>query len=302
MDLKQRLWAGRICAGVMAALLSAAASMFTVAASPAPPSNDTCAGAAIIPAAGPFPYLTAVVSDITSATTTDDPPSPSCSSTVSRSIWYKITPATTAPYIFSVCADTATTVGDTVMAIYTSSGGCAGPFTEVGCNDDACGLFGLRSAITQQLSAGITYYIVIWMFDPDGSPPAAGEAAVQLKVSRPLPPLNDTCPGAEVIPSAGPFPLLTGVSDLVLATTDGDPPLPSCQSAVTSSVWYKFTPSEAGTYRFSTCAGTATTLHDSVLALYSSAGNCAGPFTELACNDDDCELLSTLTVNGNSVN
>jgi hypothetical protein len=133
------------------------------------------------------------------------------------------------------------------------------------------------------------------MFDPDNSPPAAGESAVQLRVSRPLPPLNDTCQGAEVIPSAGPFPLLTGVSDLRLATTDGDPPLPSCQPAVTSSVWYKFTPSASATYRLTTCAGTATTLRDSVMALYTSKGNCAGPFAELACNDDDCELRSTIT-------
>ena len=285
----------RVCAGFIAAQLVAGAPTLPGASLP-PPANDTCAGAILLPPDGPYPYLTAVVSNITSATTAGDPPPPSCSTTVSRSIWYKITPAMTAPYTFSVCSDTATTVGDTAMAIYTSSGGCGGPFTEVICNDDACGLFGLRSSITQPLSASVTYYVVVWMFDPDGTPPSPGETAVQLRVSRPLPPLNDTCPGAEIIPPAGPFPRLTSVSDVLLATTDGDPPQPSCQSLLKNSVWYKFTPAASATYRISTCAGTATTLLDSVMALYTSAGNCAGPFTEVACSDDDCDLLSSITL------
>src|SRR5436309_4759274 len=38
----------------------------------APPANDTCAGAEVIPAAGPFPYTTALIGDITDATTTGD--------------------------------------------------------------------------------------------------------------------------------------------------------------------------------------------------------------------------------------
>ena len=59
----------------------------------APPPNDTCAGAEVIPTSGPFPHLTAVT-DITMATTAGDPPSPSCPFTpftLSRSIWYSFT-------------------------------------------------------------------------------------------------------------------------------------------------------------------------------------------------------------------
>src|SRR5438093_8972713 len=60
-----------------------------------PPPNDLCSGAEVIPAAGPFPYTTALTADITSATTTGDPvPVPPCTfgfpaATVSRSIWYR---------------------------------------------------------------------------------------------------------------------------------------------------------------------------------------------------------------------
>ena len=81
----------------------------------APPTNDLCSGAEVIPGAGPFPYLTAVTSDITDATATGDPPLPSCQTNVSRSIWYTFTPATNGDYTISSCADgpTATTVDDT---------------------------------------------------------------------------------------------------------------------------------------------------------------------------------------------
>jgi hypothetical protein len=167
------------------------------------PANDLCAGAEVIPAAGPFPYLTAVTADITDATGTGDPPLPSCQTNVSRSIWYRLTPSVTARYTISTCAfdGTSTTVDDTVMAIYTSAGGCAGPFTEIptggtsdGCDDDSCVSESLQSVITTQLTAGTQYYIVVWQFDVP--PPTAGNTAVQLRVSRVLPPANDACAGA----------------------------------------------------------------------------------------------------------
>ena len=95
------------------------------------PSNDTCAGA--LPISPTLPACSAVVADITDATTTGDPTLPSCQTNVSRSVWFTFTPSSTGYYRITTCADqgAATTVDDTVMAIYTSSGGCAGPFTEI---------------------------------------------------------------------------------------------------------------------------------------------------------------------------
>lgn len=256
------------------------------------PPNDTCAGAAAIPAAGPFPYLTPLVPDITDATSAGDPLTPPClrsGSTVSRSIWYTFTPAQTALYSLSLAYDTATTVDDTVMAIYTSLGGCAGSFNIVACSEDEVDN---RSAIATNLNASTTYYIVVWQFGPDAPP--NGKTAIQLRVNLPVPPANDHCSGAETIPSSGPFPYLTMTNDTFQATSANDPPLPSCQrceGVVSRTIWYKFTPAATATYTISSCAGTATTILDTVMAIYTSSSACGGTFTEVECNDtdNDCE-------------
>ena len=256
----------------------------------APPFNDECSGAVSIPDTGPFPYLTPIV-DITSASTNGDPEFPTCGSTLSRSVWYRFSPDTSGMYGFSVCDDTATTVHDTVMALYQSLNGCSGPFSEIGCNDDACGL---RSGMTAALTKGRVYYLVAWQFGTDA--PLPGETAMQVRVSKLLVPANDNCSGSIVIPGRGPFPHFTVISDLTLAGTNGDPSPPSCQANLSSSVWYQFTPATAAVYRISTCIGeTATTLKDSVMAVYTSPG-CGGPFVEVACNDDGCGSQAALTV------
>jgi len=97
----------------------------------APPPNDLCAGAEVIPGAGPFPYRTQLIPDISGATTAGDPVLPvsntNCYQIVSRGVWYKFTPAAAGAYLLSV-NDTAATVADTFMAVYTSAGRCSGPF------------------------------------------------------------------------------------------------------------------------------------------------------------------------------
>jgi len=169
------------------------------------PANDQCSGAQVVPGQGPFPYWTTVV-DITDATIVNDPSEPqSCefgfSDTASRSVWYRFAPTESGPYLFSVCDDgdppADTTVSDTIMAVYTSAGGCAGPFTEVanGCNDDFCGPFGLQSGQLLDLLAGTTYYIVIWQYDDE--PPAAGQSSLQLVIKPSVVPDNDLCANAE---------------------------------------------------------------------------------------------------------
>lgn len=224
------------------------------------PSNDTCVGAEVIPGGGPFPYLTGVTADITDATTTGDPPLPSCQNVVSRSIWYTFTPTTTSTYTISSCADapTGTTVDDTVMAIYTSSGGCAGPFTELstggvtdGCDDDSCMTEALQAVITTQLNAGTPYFIVVWQFDTP--PPIAGNTAVQLRISQTSRPANDNCSSPTVLS------LNTPVSGTTIgALNDYQLSGATCFTGVgqTSStaegrdVVYSFTASTAGSYSF----------------------------------------------------
>src|SRR5687767_10068336 len=131
-------------------------AIVALAATASPPPNDLCSGAEAIPSPGPFPFSSTVV-DIREATSVGDPGVPSCASfAVTNSVWYVFTPSSTALYTLSANTDTATTVNDTVMAIYTSAGGCSGPFTPAFCNDDAGDL---QSAISAQLTGGLTYYI-----------------------------------------------------------------------------------------------------------------------------------------------
>jgi hypothetical protein len=111
-------------------------------------------------------------------------------------------------------------------------------------------------------------------------------------------PANDLCPGAEVIPGAGPFPYLTSTIDLTDATITNDPPAPSCVGTVLSrSVWYHFTPAMTGDYTILSCAsGTGTTVSDTFMAIYTtSTGTCGGVLTEVpttgpydGCDDDSC--------------
>src|SRR5580765_3564892 len=71
-------------------LLFCSASTSQALAQPSPPANDLCSGAIVSPPTGPFPYHTPVVADITGASTSGDPPLPSCASgAITRSIWYK---------------------------------------------------------------------------------------------------------------------------------------------------------------------------------------------------------------------
>lgn len=255
----------------------------------AAPVNDTCAGALVI--SNSFPYLTPVV-DLLDATTNGDPQIEPCfEGVVSRSVWYRFTPLVTADYTISTCTDTATTLLDTVMAIYTASGACNG-FSLLACVDDDCGL---RAAMAERLNAGTTYYIVVWN---NGNTIFSSGTTVQLRVSPPPPVPNDLCAGALAVPGAGPFPYLTPVSDTRLAGVAGDPPVPACATPVglDRSVWFRFTPAASGKYNFSLCGDTATTVYDTFLAIYQAA-SCSGPFTRIACNDDHCTFQSALTTN-----
>jgi hypothetical protein len=222
------------------------------------PPNDSCAGAEVIPAtAGATqPYYTSETDIVLATNAVTDPES--CHQFVARSIWYKFTPPVNAAYTFSTCnepmAPTATTVSDTVMAIYTSANNCAGPFTKIDCADDSCGPGGLQSSISERpLLAGTTYYIVVWQyFDPLDPPPFAG--VVQLRVTRSVPPINDTCATATEVRLNWPVTGSTagGTNDYQL------PPASPCfsglgQTASTApgrDVVYWFEAPRAGEYNF----------------------------------------------------
>ena len=225
-----------------------------------PPSNDLCAGAEVIPPAGPFPYLTSTTADITDATTTGDPNVPTCAflgGPVSRSIWYSFMPSVSGSHTFSVCADapTATTVNDTVLAVYTSTGGCAGPFTQIACDDDTCATQSLQSVVAATLTSGTTYYIVVWLYDTPA--PSPGNTAVQLRVTAPAPvPANDLCAGAIPLTlNTAVQGTLAGAANDYTISTPSATCFPGIGQTTTNTapgrdVVYSFTPGVSGNYSF----------------------------------------------------
>jgi hypothetical protein len=284
-------------AAASATATPAEAGVRSVSIGAAAPLNDACQGAAIVPAGGPFPYLSPVF-DLGDATATGDPPTPTCQPDVSHSVWFTFTPDLDGAYDFSVCSDApaATTVEDTVMALYEAAAPCAGLSALAGgCSDDACGAGELQSGLyAVPLTAGRIYAIVVWTYG--AAPPPVGMGEVQLRVDRlpPTgpPPANDRCEAPETIPPAGPFPYLSAITtDISGATSTGDPTLPSCQPNVSRSIWYRFVPVAGGRYAFSVCADapTGSTLDDTVVAVYSTTGPCTG-HQELpgGCDDDSC--------------
>lgn len=122
----------------------------------------------------------------------------------------------------------------------------------------------------------------------------AGLAASTVALAQPA---NDLCANAQVLPPAGPFPVLSTTVSLTGVALASESTF-SCLTTPTntnSSVWYSFTPAASGTYVISNCAGVAgNTLSDTVLAVYT--GTCAGPVA-LACNDDACSTKSSVAVN-----
>ncbi len=124
-------------------------------------------------------------------------------------------------------------------------------------------------------------------------------------------PPNDECSGAINIPSTTGFPVFSPVVDITEASIgSNDPALPTCldfdDTGVDRSVWFTFTPQDAGPFVISTCENTptATTVQDTVLTLYTSNGGC-GDFVEVppngrsvfGCDDNSCDP----DVNGQAV-
>lgn len=264
----------------------------------APPPNDQCSGAEVIPGdVGPSPYYSSIVNNIHEATVIGDPPPPTnCyGGQISRSVWYKFTPDQSSLYTVSL-KFTATTLQDTLLGIYTSasqSSPCGGPFTQYVCNDD---VGTLQSAVTTNFNAGTTYYIVVWHTLTNAPP--EGQRSVQLKVTKVVPPANDFCEGAEEIPSTGPFPHWTSTNNTHVASTVGDPTEPLCSTG-RRSVWYHFRPTSGGQYIIATCTNnTATKVYNTMMAIYTNTtGSCSGTMMQERCNPGFCGTAAAVIMN-----
>ncbi len=287
---------------MLALLMTWCAGMHSTLAGP-PPVNDQCAGALVVPSAGPFPVFLPSPNDnlpIAGASDVGDPPLPVFPglerTNLAHSVWFKFTPADSGLYTFSTGVDTYTAFRDTAMIIYTASGDC-GPFTFYALNDDSGSL---RASISTNLTAGTTYYVLVFAAALTVQNQANEVLELQLRVSRPEVPSNDTCAGAFVIPGSqvSTSSWLSPLFDTTRATTTPtNVVMARCVTNVgtvpSRDLWFTFTPVTAGTYIFSTGSDTATaagidgtTIDDTAIGLYSLPSGCNGVANELSCNDN----------------
>ncbi|MBH8560032.1 fibronectin type III domain-containing protein [Hymenobacter negativus] len=123
------------------------------------PVNDDCAGALNVPIQFGT-CITQTTSDNTAATTSAGAPTPSCSTTLNRDVWFKVTvPVSGSVTVKTVAPTAGSNITDTVLSLY--SGTC-GNLTEIGCNDDTNGLYS-QVALTGR-TPGEVLYIRAWSY------------------------------------------------------------------------------------------------------------------------------------------
>ena len=241
---------------------------------PVGPANDDCSDAAVaIIGSNAFD---------TNGSTTDgpNPTDPSCGQFGAgfyNDVWFSLTTPTTEGYLVSLCSAT----WDTRLDVYASCGGAL-----VVCNDDACGT--LASEVTIAATAGSTYRIRI------GGYGAANFGVGDMVISAAG---GGGGGGGAGLTCATPVALAMGATPFtrVGATVDLDF-TGFCDMGQFGTdfnyncIFYTFTPTEAGLYRFSTC-GTAG--HDTRL---SASTVCNDVTTVVGCNDDgaDCTLFTSI--------
>ena len=240
-----------------------AAPAKNVAAPNAAPANDDCSGAIVIPD-GTFPVVSAVTNVSEATPQGADEGLQSCAAS-DYSVWYSFTPSVTAGYVFSTCQGngaTGSTVYDTVLGIFPSTGGACPQGAQIACNDTASGCttsgggapYWDQSTLSAVLVAGQTYFIVASHWAPDTGGVAPGFDNVAVKVDLNPAPLNDTCAGAI------PLTLNQAVVGTTAAATNDylSPSNATCfpgvgQTPSTSGgrdVVYSFTAPSAGSYSF----------------------------------------------------
>ncbi|MBK8340484.1 MAG: hypothetical protein IPK99_11045 [Flavobacteriales bacterium] len=116
------------------------------------PANDNCASAIAI---GSLPYTSDVINN---ALATDDAPLSSCDGPY-KNVWWTVQ---------GICGTmtaitcTGSTNFDDEIAVFTSTGGCSGPWTQVSCNDDnGAGCTSNYAGTSWTATAGTTYYITV---------------------------------------------------------------------------------------------------------------------------------------------
>ena len=194
--------------------------------------------------------------------------------------WFSFTAQ--GPNVDITVSSTTTNFGPEITIVESTNNACNGTLSTVTCFDGAAnGRYEiLNASLTGGLVAGQTYWIVV------SSDNALNSGMIDVCVDNPLAAAgDDPC-------SALP---LTVNSTCTYTTYDNTGMTqtfatgPSC-GLYGPDIWFTFTVPPSGVIDIATQAGGIT---DGVMAVFT-ASTCAGPFTEVACNDDDGSLMPGL--------
>ncbi len=226
---------------------------------PPPPVNDNCAGATLL--------SVGTTSGSTVSSTADG--TVNCGTANGPDVWYAFTPGCNGSFTFDTCA---AATFDTQLSLHS---GCPGTASNIlACNDDFCA--GTRSSISADLVAGTRYLLRV-----GGWGGSSGTFTLTVTQNTFNPPPNDQCASA--------MPITPGAysADTSCATNDG---VNSCFASTAKDVWFSVTPTCDGTYTADTCAAAT---FDTMLSVHTGCpGNAAN---QIACNDDYCNLRSSVT-------
>ncbi len=231
----------------------------------AQPANDNPCGAVALPV-----NTSCVNTAGTRASATNSAVgAPSCGSG-SNDVWYTVVVPASGSLDLQTTAGTMT---NAAMAVYTAAS-CAGPFTEIGCDDNS-GPGNMPQLVVTCLTPGITLYVRIWRAGGTGS--TFNICAVDPQL---FPATNDgPCTATSL--TLGTSCTLTAATNICATNTAG-PPAPWCGNYTDGDVWFTFTAPASGMVAIETTAGT---LDDAAMGLYAATA-CGGTFTQLACDDD----------------
>lgn len=241
-------------------------------------SNTPCPGGTLgapnVPVNVACSYTTYTTSGLAQNTNAANGGTPSCGS-IGEDGWLSFT----APASGSVTITTqANGITDLVMSLYA---GTCGSWTEIACDDDSGP--GLMSEINVSgLTPGTTYIIRMWEFG-GGSPGTFDLCIMDNGGGGGGAPVNDEpCTATTLtVGSSCAFTTYTTAGATNSSLTSGVT-LPTCANYNGGDVWFSFTAPASGHVIIDTDTGVMT---DAGMSLYSGT-SCAGPLTEIDCDDD----------------
>ncbi|QDV07970.1 hypothetical protein Poly30_35060 [Planctomycetes bacterium Poly30] len=232
---------------------------------------DECVNATDLgtgPATAPFDTNFAV--DTMAPATT----SPGSACFLSDDVWFKYTASADGTATFSTCGSAL----DTEIGVY--EGSDCSTFTNLGCNDDSCGL---QSEVTVPVTMGNVYHVQIGHWNTTSGTYGAGMVTITETPSGGGP-TNDTC----LSPDTATVGTIT--YDNTMATSSGFNGGGSCSTGANSNnqdLFYTFTPADGGTYQIDTQGST----FDTKLSVHDGSDCMA---TCLAYDDDGGSGLQSL--------